>query len=63
MEEVHRKDKKQKRDETKKEAETATGDNKEEDPDYILSEEGSSQDPLYEPTKKELKRADHKGDK
>ena len=48
---------------TKEEAEAATGDDKDEDPDYVKSEEGSTDDPLYEPSKKELKRADKEGDK
>ena len=47
---------------TKEEAERAKGDDKDEDEDYIPSEEPSSEDPLYEPTKKELKRADKEGD-
>ena len=44
-------------------AEAAAGEDKDTDPDYVKSEEGSSQDPLYEPSKKELKRADKEGDK
>ena len=47
---------------TKEETERAEGDDKDEDEDYIPSEEPSSEDPLYEPTKKELKRADKEGD-
>ena len=47
---------------TKEEAECAEGDDKDDDEDYIPSEEPSSEDPLYEPTKKELKRANKKGD-
>ena len=46
----------------KKETERAEGDDKDEDEDYIPSEEPSSEDPSYEPTKKELKRADREGD-
>ena len=46
---------------TKEEAERAEGDDKDEDEDYIPSEEPSSEDPTYEPTKKELKRADREG--
>ena len=57
-----RKDKKRKH-ATKDETEAATGDDKDEDPDYVKSEEGSTDDPLYEPSKKELKRADKEGDK
>ena len=48
---------------TKEEAEAAAGDDKDRDLDYVQSEEGSSQDPLYEPSRKELKRADKEGDK
>ena len=47
---------------TKEEAEHAEGDDMDEDEDYIPSEEPSSKDPPYEPTKKELKRADKEGD-
>ena len=46
---------------TKEEAEAAAGDDKDKDPDYVQSE-GSSQDPLYKPSRKELKRADKEGD-
>ena len=56
------KGKKRKRYDTKGEAEGAAGDNKDRDPDYVQSEEGSSQDPLYKPSRKELKRADKEGD-
>ena len=47
---------------TKEEAEHAEGDDKDEDEDYIPSEEPSSEDPMYEPTEKEFKRADKEGD-
>ena len=47
---------------TREEAERAEGDDKDEDEDYIPSEEPSSEDPSYEPTKKELRRADKEGD-
>ena len=47
---------------TKKEAERAKGDDRDEYEDYVPSEEPSSEDPPYEPTKKELKRADKEGD-
>ena len=47
---------------TKEEAECAEGDDGEEDEDYIPSEEPSSEDPPYEPTRKELKRTDREGD-
>ena len=62
-EEVDWRDKKHKRTETNQEAEKAAGDDKEKDLDYVQSEEGSSMDPLYEPTRKELKRADRERDK
>ena len=47
---------------TKEEAEHAEGDDKDDDENYIPSEEPSSEDPLYKPTKKELKRANKEGD-
>ena len=47
---------------TKEEAECAEGDDRDEDEDYVPAEEPSSEDPPYEPTKKELKRADKEGD-
>ena len=47
---------------TKEEAEHAEGDDRDEDEDYVSSEEPSSEDPPYEPTKKELRRADKEGD-
>ena len=47
---------------TKEEAERAEGNDRDDDEDYIPSEEPSSEDPLYEPTKKELRRADKEGD-
>ena len=47
---------------TKEEAECAEGYDRDEDEDYIPSEEPSSEDPLYEPTKKELRKADEEGD-
>ena len=62
LDEEKEKGKKRKYD-TKEEAEAAAGDDKDRDPDYVQSEEGSSQDPLYEPSRKELKRADKEGDK
>ena len=37
---------------TREEAERAEGDHKDEDEDYIPSEEPSSEDPTYEPTRK-----------
>ena len=45
-EEMERREMKSKREETKEEAERAAGDDREKDPDYIPSEEGSSLDPL-----------------
>ena len=47
---------------TKEEAEHAEGNDRDDDKDYIPSKEPSSEDPLYQLTKKELKRADKKGD-
>ena len=47
---------------TKEEAEHAEGDDRDEDEDYVPSEAPSSEDPPYELTKKELKRADKEGD-
>ena len=49
LDEEKEKGKKSKYD-TKEEAEAAAGDDKDKDPDYVQSEEGSSQDPLYEPS-------------
>ena len=46
---------------TREEAERAERDDRDEDEDYVPSEEPSSKDPPYEPTKKELKRADKEG--
>ena len=63
LDEEKEKGKKRKRYDTKEEAEAAAGDDKDRDPDYVQSEESSSQDPLYEPSRKELKRADKEGDK
>ena len=57
------KGKKRKRYRTKEEAEAASGDDKDRDPHYVQSEEDSSKDPLYEPSRKELRRADEEGDK
>ena len=57
------KGKKRKRYDTKEEAEEAAGDDKNRDLDYVQSEEGSSQDPLNEPSRKELKRANKEGEK
>ena len=63
LDEEKEKDKKRKRYDTKEEAEAAAGDDKDRDPDYVQLEEGSSQDPLYKPSRKELKRADKEGEK
>ena len=57
------KGKKRKRYETKEKVEATSGDDKDRDPDYIQSEEDSSKDPLYKPSRKELRRADEEGDK
>ena len=49
----------------KEETEAAEGDDKDEDEDYHPSKDAgdaSSQDPTYEPSKKELKRSDKEGD-
>ena len=59
--------KKRKRFNTKEEAEAAAGDDKDRDPDYVQSEEGSSQDPpknlqersSREPTRKETNKNDY----
>ena len=63
LDEEKEKGKKRKRYDTKEEAEAAAGDDKDKDPDYVQSEEGSSQDPLYKPSRKELKRANKEGEK
>ena len=63
LDEEKEKGRKRKRYDTKEEAESAAEDDKDRDPDYIQSEEGSSQDPLYKPSRKELKRANREGDK
>ena len=47
---------------TREEAERAEGDDRDEDEDYVPSEEPSSEDPPYEPTKKKLKKANREGD-
>ena len=57
------KGKKRKRYDTKEEAEAAAGDDRDRDPDYARSEEDSSMDPTYAPSRKELRRADEEGDK
>ena len=57
------KGKKRKRYNTKEESQAAAGDDKDRKPDYVQSEEGSSQDPLYKPSRKELKRANKEGEK
>ena len=63
LDEEKEKGKKRKRYNTKEEAEAAAGDDKDRDPDYVQPEEGSSQVPLYEPSRKELKRTDKEGEK
>ena len=57
------KGKKRKRYDTKEEVEAAAGDDRDRDPDYVRSEEDSSTDPTYVPSRKELRRADEEGDK
>ena len=57
------KGKKRKRYDTKEEAEAAARDDRDRDPDYVRSEEDSSTDPTYVPSRKELRRADEEGDK
>ena len=57
------KGKKRKRYDTKEEAEAAVGDDRDRDPDYVRSEEDSSTDPTYAPSRKELRRANEEGDK
>ena len=50
----------------KEEVEATEGDDRDEDEDYHPSEDAgdhSSLDPLYEPSRKDLKRADKEGDK
>ena len=47
---------------TREQAEHAEGDDKDEDEDYVPSEEPSSKDPTYEPTRRELRRANKEGD-
>ena len=58
LDEDKEKGKKRKRYHTKEEAEAAAGDDRDRDPDYVRSEEDSSMDPTYAPSRKELKRAD-----
>ena len=56
---------KKKQPQSKEEAEHAEGDDRDEDEDYHPSEDmgdQSSLDPLYEPTKKEIRKADEEGD-
>ena len=63
LDEDKEKGKKRKRYDTKEEAEAAAGDDRDRDPDYVRSEEDSSMDPTYAPSRKELRRADEEGDK
>ena len=63
--EENKKKKKKPHTQTKEEAECAEGDDRDEDKEYHPSEDAgnqSSQDPLYEPTRKELRKADKEGD-
>ena len=60
-----KKSSKKKKPQSKEEAKCAEGDDRDEDEDYHPSEDAgdqSSLDPLYEPTKKELRKADEEGD-
>ena len=63
LDEEKEKGKKRNRYDTKEEAEAAGGDDRDRDPDYVRSEEDSSTDPTYAPSRKELRRADEEGDK
>ena len=63
LDEEKEKGKKRKRYDTKEEAEAAARDDRDRDPDYVRSEEDSSVDPTYAPSRKELSRADEEGDK
>ena len=62
QQEAEEKKKKKPATQTKEEAEHAEGNDRDDDKDYIPSEKPSSEDPLYEPTKKELRKADEEGD-
>ena len=63
LDEEKEKGKKRKRYDTKEEAEAAAGDDRDRDLDYVRTEEDSSTDPTYVPSRKELRRADEEGDK
>ena len=63
LDEDKEKGKKRKRYDTKEEAEAAAGDDRDRDLDYVRSEEDSSTDPTYAPSRKELRRANEEGDK
>ena len=58
-----KKGKKRKRYDTKEEAEAAATDDRDRDPDYVRSEEDSSMDATYVPSRKELRRADEEENK
>ena len=63
--EEKKKSKKKPQPQSKEEAEHAEGNDRDEDEDYHPSEDAgdqSSQEPLYKPTKKELRKADEEGD-
>ena len=63
--EEKKKSKKKPQPQSKEEAECAEGDDRDEDEDYHPSEDVGNQsnlDLLYEPTKKELRKADKEGD-
>ena len=63
LDEDKEKGKKRKRYDTKEKAEAAAGDDWDRGPDYVRSEEDSSTDRTYAPSRKELRRADKEGDK
>ena len=58
LDERERKRQEEKRYDTKEEAEAAAGDDRDRDPDYVRSEEDSSTDPTYVPSRKELQESD-----
>ena len=63
--EEKKKSKKKPKPQSKEEVKHAEGDDRDKAEDYHPSEDAgdqSSQDPLYEPTKKELRKADEEGD-
>ena len=63
LDEEREKGKKRKRYDTKEKVEAAARNDRDRDPDYVRSEEDSSTDPTYVPSRKELRRANEEGDK